>query len=108
MSGVAGKSDHTYIRNVNTTTVSGGSADFVTVDVTTGLLGHLSSSRRYKEEIKSMDNASQALFALKNEEQEATIARQQKQIDALAEGLQKVSAQLEVSKPATRTVNNNQ
>jgi hypothetical protein len=44
----------------------------------------------------------------KNEEQEATIARQQKQIDALAEGLQKVSAQLEVSKPATRTVNNNQ
>jgi hypothetical protein len=171
MSGVAGESDHTYIRNVNTTTVSGGSADFVTVDLTTGLLGHLSSSRRYKEEIKSMDNASQALFALKpvtfrykkdidqsqsldygliaedvaqvdpnlairdrngqiesvrysainamllneflkehrkNEEQEATIARQQKQIDALAEGLQKVSAQLEVSKPATRTVNNNQ
>jgi Chaperone of endosialidase len=171
MSGVAGESDHTYIRNVNTTTVSGGSADFVTVDVTTGLLGHLGSSRRYKEEIKSMDNASQALFALKpvtfrykkdidqsqsldygliaedvaqvdpnlairdrngqiesvrysainamllneflkehrkNEEQEATIARQQKQIDALAEGLQKVSAQLEVSKPATRTVNNNQ
>jgi hypothetical protein len=65
MSGVAGESDHTYIRNVNTTTVSGGSADFVTVDLTTGLLGHLSSSRRYKEEIKSMDNASQALFALK-------------------------------------------
>jgi|SRR5882724_1564106 len=40
----------------------------------------------------------------KNEEQEATIARQQKQIEALAAGLQKVSAQLELSKPAPRTV----
>jgi hypothetical protein len=40
----------------------------------------------------------------KNEEQEATIARQQKQIDALTAGLQKVSAQLEASKPATQVV----
>ena len=40
----------------------------------------------------------------KNERQETTIAKQQKQIDALAAGLQKVSAQLEVSKSATRTV----
>ena len=44
----------------------------------------------------------------KNEEQEATIARQQKQIEALTAGLQKVSAQLEVSKPAPQTVLNNQ
>jgi hypothetical protein len=36
----------------------------------------------------------------KNEEQEATIARQQKQIDALTAGLQKVSAQLEASRSA--------
>ena len=36
----------------------------------------------------------------KNEEQEATIARQQKQIDALTAGLQKVSAELELSKRA--------
>jgi uncharacterized protein YhaN len=35
----------------------------------------------------------------KNEEQEATIARQQKQIETLTAGLQKVSAQLEASKP---------
>jgi hypothetical protein len=42
----------------------------------------------------------------KNEEQEATIARQQKQIDALTAGLQKVSVQLEVSKPAPQMVNN--
>jgi hypothetical protein len=36
----------------------------------------------------------------KNEEQEATISRQQKQIEALTAGLQKVSAQLEMSNPA--------
>src|SRR5436190_8941081 len=36
----------------------------------------------------------------KNEEQEATIARQQKQIEALAAGLQKVSAQVEMSRRA--------
>ncbi len=65
MVGVAGESGHTYIRNVNTTSVSGGGADFVTVDLTTGLLGHASSSRRYKEEIKPMDDVSEALFALK-------------------------------------------
>ena len=33
------------------------------------------------------------------EEQEATIMRLQKQIDAVTAGLKKVSAQLEVSKP---------
>jgi len=43
---------------------------------------------------------------LKNEEQEATIARQQKQIDALTAGLQKVSAQLEASNRAPQVVNN--
>jgi trimeric autotransporter adhesin len=36
--------------------------------------------------------------------QGATIARQQRQIDALIAGLQKVSAQLELSKPAPQTV----
>ena len=52
----------------------------------------------------------------KNEEQGETIARQQKQIDMLTEGLQKVSAQLataspsggglEATKPALQVVNN--
>jgi trimeric autotransporter adhesin len=40
--------------------------------------------------------------------QEATAAHQQKQIEALTAGLQKVSAQLETSKPAPQVVNNNQ
>ena len=38
--------------------------------------------------------------------QGATIAKQQKQIEALTTGLQKVSAQLEASKPAPQVVNN--
>ena len=44
----------------------------------------------------------------KMEEQEATITRQQKQIEALTAGLQKVSAQIEASKPAPQTALNNQ
>jgi hypothetical protein len=39
---------------------------------------------------------------------QATATRQQKQIEALTAGLQKVSAQLEASKPAPQVVNNNQ
>jgi hypothetical protein len=42
----------------------------------------------------------------KNEEHEATIARLEKQIQALAAGLQKVSVQLELSKPGPQTVLN--
>jgi Chaperone of endosialidase len=44
----------------------------------------------------------------KNEQQEATIARLQKQIETLTAGLQKVTTQLEMSKPAPKTVLNNQ
>jgi Chaperone of endosialidase len=57
--------DHTYIRNINTTSVSGPGTDTVTVDLTTGLLGHLTSSRRYKQDIHPMDNASETLYRLK-------------------------------------------
>jgi hypothetical protein len=65
---VAGEADvdnRTYIRNVNTDAVNGGGTDFVTVDLTTGRVGHLASSRRYKEDIKPMDKASEALYRLK-------------------------------------------
>jgi uncharacterized coiled-coil protein SlyX len=44
----------------------------------------------------------------KVEKLETTLARQQKQIEALTEGLQKVGAQLELSKPAPQTALNNQ
>ena len=42
----------------------------------------------------------------KVEDLEATIAQQQKQIEELTAGLQKVSAQLAASKPAPQMVNN--
>jgi len=57
--------NHTYIRNINTTTVAGVNTDTVTVNLSTGLLGHMSSSRRYKEDIKPMENASETLYRLK-------------------------------------------
>jgi trimeric autotransporter adhesin len=44
----------------------------------------------------------------KIEEQEAAITRQQKQIEALTASLQKLSAQVELSKPTPQTVLNNQ
>jgi trimeric autotransporter adhesin len=61
----ATETNHTYIGNINSTDVSGGGTDTVTIDLTTGLLGHLTSSRRYKEDIKPMDIASEALYRLK-------------------------------------------
>jgi hypothetical protein len=59
------ENEHTYIRNINITPVSGTGTDAVTVDLTTGLLGHLTSSRRYKQDIQPMDNASETLYRLK-------------------------------------------
>jgi trimeric autotransporter adhesin len=144
-------------------------ADAVPVYIdSAGQLGTISSSRRFKREIKPMDKASEAILALKpvtfhyksdgtkrpefgliaeevaevnpdlvvreangeiytvrydavnamllneflnehrkNEEQQATIARQQKQIETLTAGLQKVSAQVEVIKSAPQTALNN-
>ena len=152
-------------------TSSGGTAVFIN---NSGKLGTSTSSRRFKEEIKPMDTASEAVLALKPvtfrykkevdsdgipqfglvaedvekvnpdlvlrdkegkpytvrydqvnamllneflkehrkneeqeskiEEQETKIARQEQQIEALTAGLQKVSAQLEMSKPAAQTV----
>jgi hypothetical protein len=48
----------------------------------------------------------EATIAQLKQDFQASVARQQKQIEALTAGLQKVSAQLEVSKPAPRVVNN--
>jgi len=48
----------------------------------------------------------EATIAQLKKELQATAAHQQKQIEALTAGLQKVSAQLEASKPAPQVVNN--
>jgi len=178
----ADASNTTWISNVyGATTLSGTTLPVVVSDG--GQLGTTPSSARFKKEIKSMDQASESVLALKpvtfqyksdqtntpqfglvaeevaavnpdlvardkngeiytvrydavnamllNEflkehktvqeqgaiitelkssaaKQETTIAQQQKQIEALTAGLQKVSAQLEVSKAVPKTVLNNQ
>ena len=177
--GVAGENvnNSCYIGQIFNATSSGGIAVFINSN---GKLGTATSSRRFKDEIKPMDKASESIPALnpvtfhyktdtkgiaqfglvaeevaevnpdlvvrdkegkpyavrydqvnamllneflkehrKVEEQEVTITqlktelqatatRQQKQIEALAAGLQKVSAQLEASKPAPQVVLNRQ
>jgi Chaperone of endosialidase len=60
--GVADEVGHTYISNIASTQQN---LSPVTVDLATGLLGHEFSSQRYKEDIKPMDTASEALFALR-------------------------------------------
>ena len=173
----------TYIAGISGQAAVGGDAVLINED---GKLGTVNlSSERFKEEIKPMDKASEAILALnpvtfrykseidpkgipqfglvaeevdkvspdlvkrdakgkiytvryeavnamllneflkehcKNEEQEATIAQlksiaqkqeaanagQQKQIEALTAGLQKVSAEIEMSKTGTQTAVNNQ
>jgi hypothetical protein len=156
----------TFIRGISGATVPGGAGVFVNG---AGHLGTLTSSARFKDEIKPMGNASEAILALRpvsfrykkdidpqgipqfglvaeevekvnpdlvireadgrpqtvryeqvnamllNEflkehrtvnELKATVAQQQKQLEALTAGLQKVSAQLELNKAAPQTVLN--
>ncbi len=50
----------------------------------------------------------QAAIAQQRKDSQATAAQQQKQIDAVTAGLQKVSAQLEMSRPAPQVVLNDQ
>jgi hypothetical protein len=155
----------TFVSGIRATPVAGAPV----VINAAGQLGTTASSVRFKEELKSMDKASESILALEPvtfrynkeidpentpqfglvaeqvekvdpklvvrdqegkpfsvrydqvnamllneflkaqhelEQQEATIAEQQKQIEALTSGLQKVSAQLEASKPAPQVVNN--
>jgi len=163
--GVSGESNTTRISNIYSS-VASDRAVYVNSD---NKIGTLASSRRYKDEIKPMNKASETILALKpvtfrykqeldphhtpmfgliaeevekvnpdlvsrndkgeaetvrydavnamllNEflkehrkmqKLEATIAKQQKQIEALTTGLQKVSAQLELSKPAPQVAGN--
>ncbi len=166
MSGVAGESNACYIKSIFMQT----SADGIPVLIdSNNKLGTTTSSKRFKEDIKPMGNASEAILALRpvsfrykkdidplgipefglvaeevekvnpalvirdpegrpytvryeqvnamllNEflkehrtvdELKAMVAQQQKQIEALTAGLQKVSAQLELNRTAPQTVLN--
>ena len=164
----ANTNDTTWIGNIYAVTTNSGTTLPVIVS-DGGQLGTAASARRFKKEIKPMDQASEAILALKPvtfhyksdstgtaqfgliaeevadvnpdlvvrdgkgeiysvrydavnamllneflkahrraEQQEATIAKQQKQIEALTAGLQKVSAQVEMSRSAPQMVLNNQ
>jgi hypothetical protein len=168
ISGVAGESNACYIASIFGQTSATGTSVFIN---SSGQLGTSTSSRRFKEDIKPMDKASDALFALKpvafrykkevdpsgtsqlglvaedvekvnpdlvvrdkegkpysvrydqvnamllNEflKEHSTVQELKKQVAVLtatvkeqASQIQKVSAQLEVSKPAPQTVLNNQ
>jgi hypothetical protein len=170
MSGVAGENNACYIASIFSQTSANGIPVLINSN---NKLGTATSSKRFKEDIKPMDTASEALFALKpvcfrykkeidpvgisqlglvaedvekvnpdlvvrdkegkpysvhydqvnamllneflkehrkveqlTKDFESKLAEQQKQIEALTAGLQKVSAQLEASKPALQVVNN--
>ena len=165
--GVQGTQTRTFVAGISGSPIMGTSV----VVNSSGRLGTVASSQRFKDDIKPMDKASEAIHALKpvtfrykqeldpegipqfglvaeevekvnpdlvvrddqgkvntvryeavnamllNEflkehrkiqEQEATIAKLQKQIEALTAGLQRVSDELELSKPAPQMVDNNQ
>jgi hypothetical protein len=159
--GTAGEQARAFIAGITGATASGGVAVYVN---SSGQLGTLTSSARFKQDIHSMDKASEALLALRpvtfrykheidpdgiaqfglvaedvEKVNPALVARDaegkvytvryeavnamllneflkehckvqelEKKIEALTAGLQKVSAQIEVTKPAPQVVNNDQ
>jgi hypothetical protein len=60
--GSSGTQTRTFIAGISGATALGGAAVFVDAS---GELGTLTSSKRFKDQIKPMDKASEALFALK-------------------------------------------
>jgi hypothetical protein len=70
------------------------------------LLNEFLKEHRTVQELKSILAKQEATIAQQQKDSQATAAQQQKQIETLTAGLQKVSAQLEVSKPAPQTVLN--
>jgi hypothetical protein len=85
-----------YIGNIFNVTSSGGTAVFINSD---GKLGTTTSSKRFKEGIKPMDKASEALFVLRpvafRYKQEIDPART-RQLGLVAEDVEKVSPDLVV------------
>ena len=96
MGGVAGESGTCYIDSIFGQTSSGGTPVYIN---SAGKLGTTTSSRRFKEDIKPMDNASETLFALK-----PVTFRYKKEIDSqgipqfglIAEDVAEVNPQLVV------------
>src|SRR5262249_25762743 len=72
------------------------------------LLNEFLKEHRQVEEQSCKLEQQEATIAQLKKDLQANAAQEQKQIDTLTAGLQKVSAQLELSKPAPETVLNNQ
>jgi hypothetical protein len=72
------------------------------------LLNEFLKEHRTVQELKSTVAKQEAIIAKQQKGFEAKIAHQQTQIEALTAGLQKVSAQVEMSRPAPEMVLNNQ
>jgi uncharacterized coiled-coil protein SlyX len=70
------------------------------------LLNELLKEHKKVEEQQATISELKSTVAQQQKRFESELARQQKQIDALTAGLQKVSAQLATSKPAPQVVNN--
>ena len=64
----------------------------------------------FLKEHRKVQEQEATVFQMKSTvaKQEALIAKQQKQIEALTAGLQRVSAQVEMSRPASQMVLNNE
>jgi hypothetical protein len=72
------------------------------------LLNEFLKEHRTVQELKSTAVKQEAAIAPQQKDFQATAERQQKQIEALTAGLQKVSAQVEMSRLAPQMVPNNQ
>ena len=72
------------------------------------LLNEFLKEHRTVQELKSTVAKQQTSIVEQKKEFQAIASQQQKQIEALTTGLQKVSAQLEASKPAPQVVSSNQ
>jgi hypothetical protein len=73
------------------------------------LLNEFLKEHQTVKALKSTVEKQEAIIAQQQQDFQAAIAQQQqKQIETLTTGLQKVSAQIEMSKPAPQVVNNNQ
>jgi hypothetical protein len=70
------------------------------------LLNEFLKEHRTVQDLKSTAAKQEATIAQQQKKFEAKIAHQQQQIETLTAGLQRVSAQLEASKPAPQVVNN--
>ena len=71
------------------------------------LLNEFLKEHRKVAELESTVAKQEETIAQQQKDFQATAAHQQKQIEALTAGLQKVSAQVEMSRPAPQTVVNN-